>query len=249
LAEKHFFEQQKHTENYLIPYFDRHISGWRNFRILEVGCAEAGFIHVLSRLGVTVTGIDLMSNRIELAKKMNPDLDVQTGDITDTGISERFVDGFDLIVMRDVIEHIADREAVFSNIQTLLNPYGYLYLTFPPRFSPFGGHHQNGKSFLRYLPYLQLLPAWKIRWLGRIFHEREIVVENTIENYQIGLSIHNFIKFLREFRFKPDLFECFIIRPVYRARFGWPLIRFPNLPWFREFLATGCECLLRKSET
>ncbi|MBN2103331.1 class I SAM-dependent methyltransferase [bacterium] len=246
MAEKHFYEQQKHTESYLIPYFDQHLSGWRHFRILEVGCAEAGLIHVLCRNGIFVAGLELMPTRVALAKKMNPELNVQVGDITDPGIIDRFSEPFDLIVMRDVIEHITDRKTAFKNIGSLLKPQGYLYLTFPPRFSPFAGHQQNGKSFMKYLPYLQLLPAWKIRCMGRIFQEQESIIENTIHNFLIGLSIRNLIKLLKIHCFKPVLFECFLSRPVYRTRFGWPVIRFPNLPFFREFIATGCECLVRK---
>lgn len=246
MAEKHYFEQQKHTENYLISYFDQHLAGWRNFNILEAGCAEAGCVRVLSGLGVSVSGVELMPNRVRLAKRLNPDLNVEIGDITDPKIGGRFSRRFDMIIMRDVIEHIPNRDALFRNLRALLKPGGILYLTFPPRFSPFGGHHQNGRTILKRAPYLQLLPAPAIRHLGKLFHEQEPVIEETVRNFNIGLSIHALNQWMKMYGFAPVLFELFISRPVYRTRFGWPVIRFPNLPFLCEFLATGCECLLKK---
>lgn len=246
MAEKHFFEQQKHTENYLIPYFDRHVPGWREFRILEAGCAEAGLIDVLSHLGISVSGIELERHRVDFVRKINPGLDVQAGDITDPELKRRFPEPFDLIILRDVIEHIPDRHAVFRNMRQLLKKGGFLFISFPPRFSPFGGHHQNGRSLLKHLPFLHLLPAGNIRWLGKLFHEQENVVESAILNERIGLTVHRFEKLMREYQFCPAVFECFISRPVYRTRFGWRIVHFPNIPFLREFMTLGCECLLKK---
>jgi len=40
MAEKHYYEQIKFTQSFLIPNFEKNISKFSEKRILEVGCAE-----------------------------------------------------------------------------------------------------------------------------------------------------------------------------------------------------------------
>ena len=55
MAEKHYFEQQKHTTNYLIPYFESEIPDFTQMRVLEIGCAEGGFLDVLDSHGMNAS--------------------------------------------------------------------------------------------------------------------------------------------------------------------------------------------------
>ncbi|MFQ5584693.1 MAG: class I SAM-dependent methyltransferase, partial [Calditrichia bacterium] len=172
MAERHFYEQKKHTSSYLLPYFEKHLPDFQNFKILEIGCAEAGFLDVLYEMGIQASGLEIEPHRVELAKSKNPNLKIIPGDITSPEICDQINDTFDLIVMRDVIEHIRDRKAAFQNINKLLEKNGYLYITFPPKYSGFAGHQQNGKSILRYMPYVHLLPASVLRFIGKILNEK-----------------------------------------------------------------------------
>jgi SAM-dependent methyltransferase len=247
MSEKHFIEQKNHAESYLIPYFERHLPGFRRFRILEVGCAEAGFLDALYEYGISSAGLELEPHRIALAKTMNPNLELNVGDIANPGIVSRLGKTYHLIVMRDVIEHISDKDSTFQNLRQLLNPDGYLYITFPPKFSPFGGHHQNGRSILRKLPYLQLLPPVLIRFLGRIFREHPQIIENTITNFRIGLSMRHFESLYKTAGFQMHMKELFLFRPVYQTRMGLKHKRLPDIPIVRELITFGYECLLQKS--
>lgn len=246
MAEKHYYEQKKHTESYLIPYFKRHLPNFEEYNILEVGCAEGGFLEVLTNMNIEKMGLELSAVRVKRARDKNPHLNIILGDITDQKISEKIAERFDLIVLRDVIEHIPDRNATFANLSKLLKDNGYLYITFPPRYSGFAGHQQNGRSFLRFIPYLQLAPNWKIRWLGRIFKERPELIENIILNSQIGLSIRAFTKYYDKYNFEPIVKELFLTRPIYKIKFKISATKIPNIPFLREFTAFGCEYLLRK---
>ena len=245
MGEKHFDEQKKHTTSYLIPYFKKHLPTFKNFKILEIGCAEAGFLNVLYELGITAIGLELESQRVKIANEKNPELKIFVGDITDDKIVEKIGNEFDLIVMRDTIEHIPNRMAAFSNIAKLLKKNGYLYVTFPPRFSGFAGHQQNGKSVLRFVPYLHLLPEWTIRILGKIFKERINLIESVVLNYKEGLSIRAFEKYYSKFNFKPVVKELFLFRPIYKIRFIVTPRKVPNIPFIREFIAFGCEYFLK----
>lgn len=249
MAEKHFEEQRKHTIHYLLPYFRRNIpEDIQSFRILEVGCAEAGFLDVLCEQSIDAVGLELEAHRVEIAKIKNPELNIVIGDISDPEIPARLGPGYDLIVMRDVIEHVPDRLTTLQNLAALLKPGGYLYITFPPRFSPFAGHQQHGRTWLGKIPYLQFVPAPALRVLGRIFREDKQVVETTIKNWRIGLSIARFQKRVKEIGFQSIRSDWFVIRPAFQTRYGLKPRRIPPIALLGEFLCTGYESLLQKSK-
>jgi SAM-dependent methyltransferase len=247
MSEKHFFEQKRHAEEYLVPYLERHVPGFHAARVLEVGCAEGGFLDALLERGVRASGLELEPGRISLARKLNPRLEIREGDITDPGIVRSLNGPFDLIVLRDVIEHVTDRESAFRNLSALTGPAGHCYITFPPRFSPFAGHHHNGRTLLRRIPYLHLLPPALMRLLGRTFGEHRHIVEGAVANRRDGLSIARFEALCASHGFEIAIKELYILRPVFRTRMGMRPLRLPDLPGIREFLALGCECLLRRS--
>ncbi|MFH1008584.1 MAG: class I SAM-dependent methyltransferase [Candidatus Latescibacterota bacterium] len=246
MSEKHFCEQKRHSKSYLIPFFKKQLPDFENLRILDVGCAEAGFLDSLYDLGMDAIGLELEDSRAKIAEAKNPMLKIFVGDITDEDIAGRLGGVFDLIVMRDVMEHIPDKMAAFRMLNRLLKMGGHLYTTFPPRFSPLAGHQQNGQSILRWVPYLHLLPAGMIRTLGRIFREKPALVEHVILNYRIGLSIRSFEKHCSMFNFRPVVKELFLLRPIYKTRFGIAARRVPHVPFVCKWIALGCECLSRK---
>ena len=47
---------------------------------------------------------------------------------------------FDFIFCCSLIEHVANPEKMLSEIKRVLKPSGYLYLSFPPFYTPMGGH-------------------------------------------------------------------------------------------------------------
>ncbi len=246
MAEKSYYEQIALAENYLIPYFRQHIPEFEKFRVLEVGCAEGGVLKVLRENGLEVTGLDIAESRIETALRKNPDLDIRFMDITDRVIIEK-LGQFDLVIMREVIEHVPDREAAFSVLHSMLRDGGYLYITFPPRYSGFAGHQQTGRTFLKFTPYIHILPRPVLAFLIHLFRERPILIDYTKQMFREGLTIRSFEKYIKKYSFKPVVREYFLFRPVYQVRFNLKPRRIPNIPLLREVLAFGCENLLQKS--
>jgi 2-polyprenyl-3-methyl-5-hydroxy-6-metoxy-1,4-benzoquinol methylase len=248
MAEIHYHEQRKFTTAYLLPYLESHIPDLLQKDILEVGCAEAGFMAVMAEKSFNISGIELMPDRVDIAKEKNPDLHITVGDITQDTTINKIGKTFDLIVMRDVIEHIPDRLAAFRNLNKLLKTNGYLYVTFPPRFSGFAGHQQNAKSLLRFVPYLHLLPDGMIKWLGKKGKENKALIDDVVTNYKIGLTINAFEQHYKAHNFFAVIKELFIFRPIYQQRFNLSPLKMINLPILREFLAFGCEYLLKKKQ-
>jgi SAM-dependent methyltransferase len=245
MSEKHFNEQKRHAEAYLIPFLWKHCPGFAAFDVLEAGCAEAGLLDALERRGIRCAGVELEPNRAALARVMNPRLDVRVGDITDPELPGRFGRRFDLVVMRDVIEHVPGRDALFQNARALVKPGGFLYVTFPPRFSPFAGHHQNGRSALRYIPWAHLAPPTVLRLAGRALGEWPHIAPTASALFRSGLSVRGFETLALRHGFRFEIEELFLIRPVYRTRLGMKPVRMANLPWIREAFSLGCESLLR----
>jgi len=246
MAEKHYHEQVAFAKDYLVDYFQRRLPGFSEMRILEVGSAESGLLAVLHARGLSVTGIELSPDRVALAQSLNPHLNVRVGDITDASLPATLDGPYDLIILRDVIEHVPNRHAAFANLAALLAPNGFVYMTFPPRFSPFAGHQQNGRSLFRRLPWLQLWPPFIVRLLGRRLQEWPHIVDQVIENGRMGLSIRRFRQLAAAAGFHRYHEDLFFSRPIYQQRFGWRPRRFPDWPLFREWLVTGCEALLQK---
>jgi len=246
MAIKHFFEQEKHTRDYLLPYFYKHIPNLVQCKVLEIGCAEGGFLKPCGELGMDVRGIELSADRVTTARQYVPQIKVQVGDITDPEIPRQIPAQFDLIVMRDVIEHIPYREIVFKNLKDLLKNDGYLYITFPPKFSAYGGHQQNVRSLIRFIPFFHLLPEPAARKTGQWLKEKSQTIEQILQIYEDGLTIHEFEKLCFQYGLTIKIKELFFSRPIFKTRFGLPVIRFPNLPHLREVLACGCEYLLQK---
>jgi SAM-dependent methyltransferase len=246
VAIKHFDEQKKFAEYYLVPFLQNHVPNLSAKKILEVGCAEAGFLDYLQSIGIDATGIELESRRVELALNLNPTLKVQVGDITDSGLPGRLLKKFDVIVMRDVIEHIQNRQKAFQILDKLLHAGGYLFTSFPPRFSAFAGHQQHARSFLKYIPFVHLLPVFIWRWIGKKMGESSEYINSVIDNYNTGLTINKFEKIYREAGFDGVVKDTFLFRPIFKYRMGLPIVKIPNIYLFREIFSCGCEYLLKK---
>jgi 2-polyprenyl-3-methyl-5-hydroxy-6-metoxy-1,4-benzoquinol methylase len=246
MAEKHFYEQKEFTKNYLLPYFQKNIPNFHKCKVLEVGCAEGGLLETLQDLGMYVVGVELSDERVDIAKEKNPSLNIHVGDVTDSKLPAILNEKFDVIIMREVIEHVPNKRAAFNNFNSLLNDDGYLFISFPPKYSPFAGHQQIAKSFLKLFPYLHMFPKLVLKPITKYLGEKEDFVEEIKHHYSTGCTIKEFEiqSLLQNFRtIKKDLF---LFRPIYNLRFGLPIIRIPEIPLIREYVSFGCECLLKK---
>lgn len=243
MAEKHFFEQIEYTNKYLIPYFEKYIPNFNKLKILEVGCAEAGLLDVFNKKGIEIHGLEISQERVNIALSKNPKLKIVVGDITDELILTK-LEKYDFIIMREVIEHIHNKEAAFSNLKNLLNPNGYLFISFPPKYSPFAGHQQIAKSFLKMIPYLHLLPKNVLKTIAKSLGEKEDYVDEIKLHYSTGMAINKFEKLCKQFSFEPIIKDLFLFRPIYAFRFGLPTIKLPNIPVVKEAITFGYETLL-----
>ena len=146
------------------PYLVKNKSFETNYSVIEIGSAEGGVLHALGLKGAsTLIGTDIAKNRIEIGLKISNLLNIKTNyyihNILTDEIPENWIQKFDLVLLRDVIEHLEDTETTLKNIKKLLKPNGKIFITFPPYYSPFGGHQHTLGLKIAKIPYLHLLPT------------------------------------------------------------------------------------------
>jgi len=239
MAVKHFYEQKEYAKEYVIPYLeDNRLPNLKAMRLLEVGCAEGGLVKEFASRFIDITGLEINKQRADNADYFNLIAEIFQGDITDKDISGIVGETFDLIIMQDVIEHISDKDTALSNVKQLLRYNGYLYITFPTRQSPFAGHQQNLKSWLRYLPYLSYFPDKVIRFVGKLAKDKGI--EEVIHNKYNAVNMTAFENMCQNMGFKIIDKNYYLSRPIFKLRYNLPTVRA-----FNRITTFGCEYLLQ----
>ncbi len=238
--------QRAVARNQLLPFLQRAGVDWRRGRVVELGCAEGGVALEFAAAGASVLGLDLDAARVavgrELAAEAGVELELRPGDACDPRITGGPVE---LIVLRDVVEHLPDLEGVLRGLRRVLRPDGHLLVAFPPYYSPFGLHQQLLRGApLRWLPWASLLPPRLLRrWIGRGPFNGEVR-----ELLECRLSLRRFAAACARAGYGERRRQAYLVRPAHALRFGLPVIPagpLARVPGLREVLVSGVVVLLR----
>ena len=245
--------QVRYAKEILFPLLEQW--GWEipDKRVLEVGCSEAGILQAFADSGAKVHGVEISEGRVEaaLALQRTP-FPVQVADVCDPKGVDGLKGPFDLIILRDVIEHLFDRDSALRNLANLLSDKGRVLITFPPWFMPFGGHQQVLKTFLRKLPWLHLLPLtfYKrlLRWGVR---GNQSLYKDLMNTRATGLTIRAFQNLQKRTGFTPDREIRWLINPAYTIKFGLQSREagmLGSIPVVNELAVTSVYAFLRKAD-
>ena len=243
-------EQYTFGREYLSTFLGIRNEDYLDKKVLEVGGGEFGLLKALQEYGADCTGIDIAMDRVEFARSIHKAGSIQfmVGDICNYDSVSRSEAGFDLIVLRDVIEHIRDQKAALSVCSQLLKPGGLLYISFPPILSPFGGHQQNLR-WGRRLPYIHLLPSSIYKTVLKTIGADSASIEALLRTKSTGITIRKILKIISNLPMKYRFKKCYLVRPDYEIRFHTKRRSYcvPNrIPYLNEFLSTGCLITLEK---
>ena len=115
-------------ERDVLAALDRHgLTSLDEYRILDVGCGAGGFLRRLVSWGAdprNLAGVDLLADRVEAARRIEPCLDVRQADASALPFEEA---SFDLVCQLTVFTSILDdgmRRAVASEMARVLRPGG-----------------------------------------------------------------------------------------------------------------------------
>lgn len=101
----YFNELATTSENYYIPYLEKHIKLRPGMKILEIGCGEGGNLEPFAEKGCEVTGVDIVKERTEQAKTFFAQDGVHGTFICNDAskCSDEFNGKFDIVLAHDVI--------------------------------------------------------------------------------------------------------------------------------------------------
>lgn len=250
---RYFEEQGITTTNYVIPYIDSIKKIRPESLVLEVGCGEGGNLKPFLDRGLKVYGIELLTNQFIQAKKFYQDhtfhhnLHLFNSNIYE--IQANTLPSFDIIFLKDVIEHIPNQLKLLSHLKQFLKPDGIIFFGFPPWRMPFGGHQQVCKSILSKIPYFHLFPKSLYRFILKIFNEDKEAIKEFMEVKDTGLSINHFHDIISKNNYKILKETYWFINPNYQIKFGLKPRKLPKLlriPWLCDFYTTAIYCLISK---
>jgi SAM-dependent methyltransferase len=253
-TDQYFDQQRENALASILPFVEPHMEMGPSRRVLEIGCGAGGVLKAFVERGAQVTGVDLHEPSIDYAVRRfgaeadGADWRFQMRDIYD--VDAAGLDGrFDLIVMKDTIEHIHDQRRLFRRLEAFLAPGGAVFLAFPPWQMPFGGHQQICEHrVLMRLPWFHLLPRSAYSALLRRAGESRETIEALLEIKETGISIERFERIASETGYRIADRRLYLINPMYRYRYGLePREQFGALagvPVLRDFLTTSAYYML-----
>lgn len=114
-----------------ITYIKEKVGLFKNLRILDVGCGAGILTEPLARLGADVTGIDIVSENIEIAsqhaQRAGLSIHYMTTSIEDyRQMSPGF---FDVVLALEILEHVENPSLFLKNCASVLKERGHLFVS------------------------------------------------------------------------------------------------------------------------
>ncbi|MBX5469711.1 MAG: methyltransferase domain-containing protein [Thermoleophilaceae bacterium] len=190
--------------------------------IVDLGCGPGFYTEALRALDATVIPVD--NDPAELSMVGDPPEGALLADAAALPLEDASVDG---AFCSNLLEHTPDAHAVIREIERVLRPGGWGYISWTNWYSPWGGHDMT--------PYQFLGPR-----LGPRLYERRHGPPRK-NPYGAGLWPVHVGPTLRYVRSRPGL-EVERVEPRY-----WPWARFiAHLPLAREVLMWNCVIRVRR---
>jgi len=214
-----------------------------NKSVLDIGCGEGGILAGLAETyKFTGLGLDYDGAMISKAREV-------TGSIFRQGdfFTYEFDEKYDFILLRDVLEHCGDPGKMLKRISTLLRPNGFVYITYTPYLSPFGGHQHNGSGFFSNAPFIHVLPETPFLWLikprGNLYKESAHLVNDLKQIRETWLTTGKVKSLCKEVGLNVNSSRAYLVRPDYKYKFGLSEIPHPSFLPVNTVTDIFCTCV------
>lgn len=192
--------------------------------VLDMGCGPGFYTAALRRAGAEVIPLDNSQEELELHGE--PPEGAVLGDAMDLPLEESSLDG---VFTSNMLEHTPRPLAVFDEIERVLRPGGWAYVSWTNWYSPWGGHDIS--------PYHFLGPSRGLR----LYEKRHGPPRKNRPGE--GLFPTHIGPTLRNLRGRPG-----IVLDAVTPRY-WPRLAFiTRIPGIREIATWNCVVMLRKRE-
>lgn len=253
----HYFNiQAESTEGSIVPFLEELVDFSMPLRILEIGSHLGGNLVPFAKQNHSCVGVEIVEEFATISRHhiyeagVSDQITIIHDDINSVS-EETLGDPFDIIMLRDTIEHIENKPALMEKLMKHLNPGGVVFFSFPPWYMPFGGHQQGADSrFLCRGIWLHLLPT--NLWSKLIKKCRETPEEYNylMECKSRGITIEQFEKLIAQSGLSVRKKQAYFSAPIYKFKFGIPELKQPSIlqkiPFFRNFYTTSSFYLLEK---
>jgi SAM-dependent methyltransferase len=250
LDDKVRFDQQvDNSLSYVVPFIEKTKPLTAGTTVFEVGTAEGGVLLPFIERGCKCLGVDLMQERIDLANQFlekevaSGKIELICQNIYDESFLNRFKNAFDIIILKDVIEHVPEQEKFVPYLKNFLKPGGQIFFGFPPWYMPFGGHQQVArKKWASVLPWYHVLPRFMYVGMLKMAGEHPAIIKELLEVKDTQITIERFERIVKASGMKVLNKQHYLINPIYKYKFGLkPRKQFAPLTWipyFRDFVTT-----------
>ncbi len=250
-------QQVDNAREFVIPFIESGLEKKSGLHILDIGCGEGGVLIPFLEKGNSAVGIELDEIKSGYAKELLSNYisegkaEIINKNIYDDASLKDYHGKFDLIMLKDVIEHIPNQEVFIPYMKKFLKPGGQVFFGFPPWYMPHGGHQQVcSNKFLSMLPYVHLLPNPLYKGVLKLFGEQDAIIKELFEVKSTGISIERFEKLVDKSGYTITKKTFFLFNPIYKYKFGIKPRKqaalISAIPWFRDFVTT-CVYYLIKS--
>lgn len=145
LSDDDYRRFQAYQGRLVLDYLEKRRVNIQNARVLDLGCGRGGYSHAMTSAGARIVSVDFK----------RPDTTLPTLVIGDALQLPCASNSFPLIFCASLIEHVPDPAQLLAEIKRVLTPDGFAYLSFPPFYTPVGGH--------QFKPYHLLGERWALR--------------------------------------------------------------------------------------
>lgn len=236
-SEKDYKRFQEFQAGLLLEYIQRFGVNLQGKLVLDLGSGLGGYSQEMNRRAkATVISLDLIRPLVPLKRGICP--------VVANALSIPLQDEtVDFVFCASLIEHVNNPVGLLTEIRRVLKSGQYCYLSFPPFYSPWGGHefspfHYLGEQLA--LRLYRLLKRAPPDWVMKIY-KPSLFPTSFADTYQgwglFKLTIAKVMHMVRQIGFEIiDISPRYL--PVNTAR--WPILG--------EFLTWHAQFLLRKPE-
>jgi SAM-dependent methyltransferase len=174
---------QAQQASMLAGYLRRHGVTLSGKTVLDLGSGLGGYSAIWLREGARVVALDLIRPAALTGERYAGVVgDAQAAPLRDASMA--------FVFCASLIEHVAAPERLLAEVARVLAPGGYCYLSFPPFYSPRGGHEFAPYHYLGERLALKLTPARR-RELGWSDNPYQIIREpESYANLYVGWGLY-----------------------------------------------------------
>lgn len=216
-------------QDFGIPFLDT----VRGRNALDLGCGRGLDGRALAKAGAHfVVGIDY--REILLPRNNNQmDLEFLCGDARTIPFHDQT---FDIILLKDSMEHVSNPARVLLECRRILTPGGYVFITFGPLWlSPYGAHLRR----ITPIPWVHLLfPEKTLMAVRSNYYEDGATRFEEVSGGLNRMTLRKFFGVINDSGLKPTKIELYPVKKMVPLTF---------IPGLRELFTNKVVCILQKA--